>query len=102
MPKTMHRGNWPGKPSLKVVDETWQKPDNHAWCRGTSRYAEQIDSLLSVKPGTRAIECPSKKEAMALVLAIARHLKQDGIDHKVRPAVRKDSETCCKVWVVER
>jgi hypothetical protein len=105
MTQTTTRGNWPGKPKtlsdMKIVDELWSPPDNQAVTRGKSRYKDLIDSLMKAKPGTKAVHCPSKSQAMGLVHAIVRYTKQVGTVDKLRPAVKKAGEAY-KVWVVTK
>jgi hypothetical protein len=87
---------------MKLVKEVYSPGDKQANVRGQSMYRPFIDQLMQVKPGTAAIECANHKLAKGLVHALSRHLHQTGKISKLRPALRKDSDTSSKVWLLPK
>ena len=86
---------------MKPIKEEYAPPDKHMYVRGKSMYSPFIKHLMDSKPGTMAIECSDIKIARGLGHAIARYLQGQRKYDVLRPRIRKDSDTCVKVWVVK-
>jgi hypothetical protein len=85
---------------MTMIKEPYAPPDKQIYTRGKSQYSPYIEYLMSGKPGELAIECTSISVAKGLCHALSRYLQQQGLYDTFRPRFRKDSVTCCKVWVV--
>ena len=87
---------------MKIINESWAPSDKQASYRGKSVYLPFIQALMAAKPGTKAIDCANHKLGKGLVHALSRYLHQQGKIDKLRPAIRKDSDTSTKVWVLPK
>lgn len=85
---------------MKMIEEPYAPPDKQIYIRGKSVYSPYIEYLMKGKHGKLAIECADMKVARGLGHAISRYLQRQGKYDKLRPRIRKDSDACIKVWII--
>jgi len=102
MTKTTIRGSWPGKPNLaeqmRCIKEKYTPPT--IYNKGVSVYQPFIEYLLANKPGEVAVECATPKMADLLRGSLRRYLCRTG--SKYRTAMKKESDACVKVWILQK
>jgi hypothetical protein len=102
MTRTKIRGAWPGKPQLaeqmRCIKEKYTPPT--IYNKGVSAYQPYIEYLMSNRPGEVAIECATAKTADLLRGSLRRYLVRTG--GKYRTAMKKESDACVKVWILNK